>query len=380
VVIIAQILFSGYNLHINMKKVLAALIIPALILCAQQVPAASKAEPKVASHWHTIRDKILQCVLCPRKCVLDVGQRGVCTVRINKSGTLYTLGYGNPVAVHVDPIEKKPFFHVLPGTNAFSIAVAGCNMRCLFCQNWTISQAKPDEVTAYDMSPKEVVSGAMKNNCPFIVYTYTEPTVFYEYMLDISKLARQNGLRNGMHTCGYINPEPLKELLKYTDAVNVDLKSFDTEFYRKMGMMAELDPVLETIKTVKKEGVWLEITNLLIPGQNDNPAQIRKMCMWIKENVGDEVPLHFSRFTPSFRLENLPPTPVEKLEEAYKIAKESGLKFVYIGNLPGHTYENTYCPKCGKLLIARVGYTVLENHLKDGRCKYCAETIPGIWK
>ena len=338
-----------------------------------------KAVPRVASYWKKIKDNIVQCVLCPRRCVIDVGQRGACTVRINKDGTLYTLGYGDPVAVHIDPIEKKPFFHVLPGSNAFSIAVAGCNLRCLFCQNWEISQSRPDETLNYDLSPQAVVEGAIKNNCESIVYTYTEPIVFYEYMLDIAKLARAKGLKNGMHTCGYVNPEPLKELLKYMDAVNVDIKGFNEAFYKKMSMMAGLKPVLETIKTIKEEGVWLELTNLVIPTQNDDPKEIRQMCVWIKENVGDEVPLHFSRFMPSFQLANLPPTPVEKLEEAYRIAKEVGLKYVYIGNVPGHDYENTYCPNCSRLIVKRIGYRVLENDIKGGKCKFCDYKIAGIW-
>ena len=338
-----------------------------------------KATPRIASYWQKVKDNIVQCVLCPRRCVIKPGMRGFCTARINKEGALYTLGYGNPVAVHVDPIEKKPFFHVLPGTNAFSIAVAGCNMRCLFCQNWGISQAKPDEVSAYDMPPEKVVDEAIRNDCPFIVYTYTEPTIFYEYMLDISKLARAKGLKTGMHTCGYINQEPLKELLKYMDAVNVDLKSFDEGFYKKMGALAELKPVLDTLKEIKKEGVWLEITNLIIPGQNDDPGQIRRMCKWIKENLGDETPLHFSRFMPSFQLQNLPPTPIEKLEEAYRIASDVGLKYVYIGNVPGHPQENTYCPNCKKLVVGRAGYEILENNIKDGKCKFCGYKIAGIW-
>ena len=361
------------------RRFLSILSVLFLIVSSCFADETYKAVPRVAGWWNRVRDDIVQCVLCPRKCVLAPGQRGICTVRINKDGLLYTLGYGNPVAVNIDPIEKKPFFHVLPGTEAFSIAVAGCNMRCLFCQNWQISQSKPDEVTAYDMPPETVVAEALKNNCPFIVYTYTEPTVFYEYMLDISKLARQKGLMNGMHTCGYINPEPLKELLKYMDAVNVDLKGFREDFYNKMGMMASLSPVLDTLKTIKREGVWLEITNLLIPGQNDDPEDIKKMCLWIKENLGDDVPLHFSRFMPSFRLQNLPPTPVEKLEEAYAIACRIGLKYVYIGNVPGHPRESTYCPKCKKLIVKRVGYRVLENNIQDGKCKFCGYGISGIW-
>ncbi|MDD5423279.1 MAG: AmmeMemoRadiSam system radical SAM enzyme [Candidatus Omnitrophica bacterium] len=359
--------------------VFSALIVVTLSFCFSAVVLAAKPAPRIASYWERVRDNVVQCVLCPRKCIIDVGQRGVCTARINKDGMLYTLGYGNPIAVHVDPIEKKPFFNVLPGTNAFSIAVAGCNMRCLFCQNWQISQSKPDEVTAYDMPPEEVVKQAQASNCPFIVYTYTEPIVFYEYMLDISKLARTKGLKNGMHTCGYVNPEPLKELLKYMDAVNVDLKGFNEAFYKKMGMMAELQPVLETIKTVRQEGVWLEITNLLIPGQNDDPEEIRRMCVWIKENTGSETPLHFSKFTPSFQLQNLPPTPLKKLEEAARIAKDAGLKYVYVGNVPGHPLEDTYCPNCGKKVMDRLGYEVLQNNIKNGKCKFCGYKIAGIW-
>lgn len=339
-----------------------------------------RATPRIARYWTHIKDGIVQCGLCPRRCVLGPGQRGFCTVRVNKDGDLYTLGYGNPVAVHLDPIEKKPFFNVMPGADTFSIAVAGCNMRCLFCQNWQISQSRPDEETAYDLPPERVVEEAIRLNAPFIIYTYTEPTVFYEYMLDISRLARTRGLRNGMHTCGYINREPLEELLKYMDAVNVDLKGFDPDFYRRMGSMAELEPVLETLKTIKNSGVWLEITNLVIPGQNDGPAEIRSMCRWIKTNLGDGVPLHFSRFLPSFRLQNLPPTPLEKLEEASRIAKEEGLKYVYIGNDPGNDRANTFCPVCGALLIKRLGYESSVVGMKDGICEKCGYAVEGIWR
>jgi pyruvate formate lyase activating enzyme len=338
-----------------------------------------KSIPKLANYWQNIKENIVQCLLCPRKCVLDAGQRGVCTVRINKEGKLYTLGYGNPVAIHIDPIEKKPFFHVAPGEPVFSLAVAGCNMRCIFCQNWQISQSRPDETENYHLSPEEIVEKTIENNCKFIAYTYTEPTVFYEYMLDIAKLARAKGLKNTMHSCGYINAQPLRELLKYMDAVNIDLKGFTEEFYAKIGLLAQLKPVLETLKIIKEEGVWLEITNLIIPNFNDDPQKIRQMCIWIKENLGDEVPLHFSRFVPNFKLQNLPPTPIEKLEEAYKIAKDAGLKYVYIGNVPGHKGENTYCPNCGKIVVKRIGYEILENNIKDGKCKFCGYKIVGRW-
>jgi pyruvate formate lyase activating enzyme len=363
-----------------MKKcILIALILSAMVLTAAYAEQDGKAVPKPAEYWRSVKNNIVQCLLCPRKCVLAVDKRGACAVRINKDGKLYTLGYGNPVAIHIDPIEKKPFFHVAPGESVFSLAVAGCNMRCIFCQNWQISQARPDETENYNIPPEEVVKKAIESKCKFICYTYTEPTVFYEYMLDIAKLAKKKGLKNTMHSCGYINPEPLKELLKYMDAVNVDLKGFTEEFYTKMSFDAKLKPVLETLKIVKQEGVWLEITNLLIPGLNDDPEKIKEMCVWIKENLGDDVPLHFSRFMPAYRLENLPPTPVEKLEEARKIAISVGLKYVYVGNMPGHEWENTYCPNCGKILVKRIGYQVLENYIKSGKCKFCGYGIAGRW-
>ena len=369
--ILSSCLFTGIFLA-------TILINPAAIRA--QAEQNIKAVPRLANYWQKIKDNIVQCLLCPRKCVLDAGQRGVCTVRINKEGKLYTLGYGNPVAIHIDPIEKKPFFHVAPGEPVFSLAVAGCNMRCIFCQNWQISQSRPDETENYNLSPEEVVNKTIENNCKFIAYTYTEPTVFYEYMLDIAKLARAKGLKNTMHSCGYINPQPLKELLKYMDAVNIDLKGFTEEYYAKIGLLAQLKPVLETLKTIKEEGVWLEITNLIIPNFNDDPQKIKEMCIWIKENLGDEVPLHFSRFVPNFKLQNLPPTSIEKLEEAYKIAKGVGLKYVYIGNVPGHKGENTYCPNCGKIVVKRIGYEILENNIKDGKCKFCGYKIAGRWR
>ncbi|MDD5116173.1 MAG: AmmeMemoRadiSam system radical SAM enzyme [Candidatus Omnitrophica bacterium] len=344
-----------------------------------QAQEASESALHPASYWESLNDGNLQCLLCPRKCVLKEGERGFCTVRINKNGSLYTLGYGNPVAVHIDPIEKKPFFHVHPGASVYSLAVAGCNMRCVFCQNWQISQSRPDEAQSYRLSPSEAVNQAEQNGCRFIAYTYTEPTIFYEYMMDIAKIAKSRGIKNTMHTCGYINREPLKELLRYMDAVNVDLKGFSEEVYSKIGQMASLGPVLETLKTVKGSGVWLEITCLLIPGLNDDSSRIREMCEWIRDNLGDETPVHFSRFMPAFKLMNLPPTPLEKLKEACNIAKSAGLEYVYIGNVPGHPLESTYCPRCGKILVKRIGYKILENNIKDGKCVFCGNEIAGRW-
>ncbi len=350
---------------------LEALLSP---LCYSQV------KPHPALYWEKLESDKVKCHLCPRGCVIPEGARGFCGVRTNIGGELFTIGYNDPVAVHIDPIEKKPFFHVLPGTGALSIAVAGCNMRCIFCQNWTISQSRPDETMNYYLTPHQVVALAKKYHTPSVVFTYTEPTVFYEYMLDIAKQAKKEGLFVGMHTCGYINPEPLKGLLRYMDFVNVDLKSFSEEFYNEMGQGAHLQPVLNTLKTIKNAGVHLEITYLVIPTKNDSPQMIKEMCEWVKDNLGKDTPLHFSRFFPQYKLTNLPPTPVETLKKAYKIARQVGLEYVYIGNVPGIKQESTFCPHCGKILIRRVGYTVLENNIEDGRCKFCGQKVPGVWK
>jgi pyruvate formate lyase activating enzyme len=331
-----------------------------------------------ARYYRKLDGGAVQCVLCPNFCSIGEGGRGICRVRRNRGGALYTLVYGAPCAVHVDPIEKKPFFHVLPGTRSYSISTVGCNMRCVFCQNWQISQAAPEESVSYDLPPEKVVEGALQNDCATIAFTYTEPTVFYEYMLDIAKLAKEEGVKCVMHSCGYINPDPLRELCRYLVAVDIDLKGFSEEFYRKLGQ-GHLAPVLETLKVLKEEGVWIEITNLLIPGENDEPALIRSMCKWIKDNLGDEVPLHFSRFYPAYKLQNLPPTPIETVERSRKIALEMGLKYVYVGNIPGHPGESTFCPNCKKMVLQRLGYTVMSNNIVKGKCKFCGYEIKGVW-
>lgn len=334
---------------------------------------------KEASFYKKLAQDVVECLLCPRRCRIAEGGRGFCQVRINQGGKLFTLTYGYPCAVHIDPVEKKPLFHVLPGSSVFSLASAGCNLRCKFCQNWTISQTTPEHTYNYDLPPEEVVAAAKRRNCPSIAYTYTEPGSFYEYMLDTAKVAKKEEILNLFHSCGYINPEPIRELSQYLDAGNVDLKGFSDDFYKK-ACSAELQPVLETLKILKEEGVWIEITNLVIPTLNDDPELIRKMCLWIKENLGAEVPIHFSRFHPEYKMKNLPPTPVETLEKAQQIAQEVGLKYVYIGNVPGHPAENTYCPSCKKILIERRGYAILQNNIMKGHCKFCGEKIPGIWE
>lgn len=318
------------------------------------------------------------CRLCPRECIIPEGESGFCRARKNIRGTLYAMGYGAPCAVQIDPIEKKPFFHVMPRSAVFSIASAGCNFRCRFCQNWQISQSSPTETLNYSLTPGQVVEEARRNGCRSIAYTYTEPINFYEYMLDTAKLAKKAGILNVCHSNGFINPEPLGELSQYLDAADIDLKGFSDGFYRKL-CEGELKPVLATLVTLKKKGVWLEITNLIIPGYNDDPSMTEEMCLWIQKNLGPDVPLHFSRFFPMYRMTSIAPTPVRTVERAREIALKAGLRYPYTGNVPGHPGESTYCPRCKKPIIKRTGYTVLEFHVKEGRCAYCSEPIKGIW-
>jgi pyruvate formate lyase activating enzyme len=328
-----------------------------------------------AMFYEKLKSNYVRCDLCPNNCVLKEDEVGTCGVRQNIGGELYTLVYNQPVAIHVDPIEKKPLYHFYPGSQILSIATVGCNLRCNFCQNWTISQSRPNETTAYQATPEQIIALAKEYDCQSIAFTYTEPTIFYEYMLDIAKLAKKEGLKTVMVTCGYINEKPLRELAKYIDAANIDLKGFSDEFYSTY-TTGSLQPVLNTIQIAKEEEMFFEITNLVIPQANDDPIMIRAMCKWIKENIGDEYPLHFSRFFPNYKLTNRPPTPVKTLEMAYEIAVEEGLKYVYIGNV-GNIGEDTYCPKCGKLLIDRSGYSLEKINIKNGKCEFCGEEIFG---
>jgi len=319
----------------------------------------------------------VQCELCPTECVLGEYEVGGCRVRINRGGVLYSLVYGKPCAVHIDPIEKKPFYHFLPATAAFSIATAGCVLGCKFCQNWQISQARPEETDYTELPPGEVVRQAAFYRCRSITYTYTEPTVFYEYMLDTAVIAKAQGIKNTAHTCGYIKEKPLRELAKYMDAADVDLKAFSEDFYGRI-CGGRLKPVLDAIVVLKEEGVWVELTNLLIPTLNDDTAGIRDMCRWIYKNAGPDTPLHFSRFFPYYKLTDLPPTPVETLTAARKTALDAGLRYVYIGNLRSEA-ENTYCHHCRNLLIERRGYFVARNSVAGGRCGFCRTPVAGVW-
>jgi len=319
----------------------------------------------------------VQCELCPTECVLENYQVGGCRTRINKEGTLYSLVYGKPCAVAVDPIEKKPFFHFLPGTRAFSIATAGCVLGCKFCQNWQISQANPEDVDHQNLPPDDVVRQAVYYDCRSITYTYTEPTVFYEYMFDTAQIARKFGVRNTMHSCGYINEKPLRRLAKLLDAADVDLKAFTEDFYSRI-CGGRLKPVLDALVVLRQENVWLEITNLVIPTLNDDPKKIREMCGWIVKELGPDVPIHFSRFFPYYKLKDLPPTPFETLKDALKAAQDAGMRYAYIGNIRTEA-ENTYCHRCRKLMIERIGYHVNQINMAGGKCRHCGTAIPGVW-
>jgi pyruvate formate lyase activating enzyme len=319
----------------------------------------------------------VQCELCPTECVLGNYQVGGCRTRINKDGVLYSLVYGKPCAVAVDPIEKKPFYHFLPATSAFSIATAGCVLACKFCQNWQISQASPDDVDAQNLPPADVVRQAMYNRCHSITYTYTEPTVFYEYMYDTAEIARRYGIRNTMHSCGYINEKPLRRLAKLLDAADIDLKAFTEDFYGRI-CGGKLKPVLDALVVLRQEKVWLEITNLVVPGLNDDARQIGDMCRWIVKELGPDVPVHFSRFTPQYKLKDLPPTPLATLTDAHRIARDAGVRYAYIGNIRTEA-ESTFCHKCRKLLIERIGYFVKQNQIVQGKCRSCGTAIPGVW-
>jgi pyruvate formate lyase activating enzyme len=333
---------------------------------------------KLSPYFTPLDGGEVQCELCPRRCRVARGKRGFCRVRENREGRYYSLVYGNPCAVHLDPIEKKPLFHVLPATTSFSLATAGCNFQCKFCQNWEISQASPEDVYSYEVAPEAVVKKAKEAGAHSIAYTYVEPTIFYEYMSDIGLLAKKAGLLNVYHSNGFINPAPLRSLCKLMDAANIDLKGFTEDFYRELSS-GELAPVLETLKTLKRERVHTEITNLVIPTKNDEMPVVKEMCLWIRKELGPETPIHFSRFYPLYKLRSLPPTPVSTLAKVREVALSAGLEYVYIGNVPGHEGENTFCPKCKKRVIQRTGYMIGEVHMKGGKCGYCGKPMPGIW-
>jgi len=333
---------------------------------------------KEAGYYKKLEDENVQCVLCPRNCVIKKDSYGFCNARKNIKGKLYSVLYSNPCAVHIDPIEKKPLYHFLPGSKALSIGTAGCNLDCRHCQNWTMARARPKDILTEKISPEEIVELAIKNDCKIISYTYNEPTIFFEYMLDCAKIARKKGLKNTIVSNGFINKEPLKELCKYIDGANVDLKAFNNKFYKDI-CSAWLEPVLESLKILKQENVWLEVTNLIIPTLNDNLDEIKKMCIWIKENLGTNVPLHFTGFYPCYNLLDLPGASPEILKKARKIALSIGIKHSYVGNVFSAEENNTYCPKCNRLLIERSGFGIIKNNIKNNKCS-CGEKISGVFE
>lgn len=328
--------------------------------------------------YQVLEENKVRCKVCNHFCVINEGKRGICKVRVNKGGKLYTLVYGRLIAENVDPIEKKPFYHFLPESFAFSIATVGCNFVCPFCQNYDISQLWEEKniIGVIEETPQDVVKKAISYKCQSISYTYTEPTVFFEFAYDTAKIAKEKGLKNNFVTNGYMSKEALKMISPYLDAANVDLKG-DEEFYRKL-CKAKRNPVIENIKMMKELGIWVEVTTLLIPDYNDSEEQISQIAKIIKE-IDPSIPWHISRFFPHFKMSDHFPTPVEKIKRAREIGFEEGLKYVYTGNIPGDDGENTYCSSCKKLLIRRFGYNILENNIINGKCKFCGEKIDGVF-
>ncbi len=336
-------------------------------------------ELKEAYHYSSLENGDVQCGICFRECRIPEGSSGFCRIRVNENGTLYNKVYGRPSAVNVDPIEKEPMHHFHPGTSILCVGTASCNFRCKFCHNWHLSQRDIDEVSrTYDLAPEHIVMEAETGEVPGISFTYNEPTVFYEYMYDISRQASQEGFNVIFHSNGGMQEEPLRELLEYVDGVTVDLKAFTNEFYRDV-CQAEKEPVLNTLKTIESEGVWLEIVNLVLPGFNDDAEEIREMSTWIKEELNPEVPVHFSRFSPSYQMTDLSSTPVDTLETCRNIAMDEGLKHISIGNVPGHEANSSFCPDCGRKIIDRFHFSVNAINMENGSCQYCGSEIAGVW-
>ena len=381
------------GLACDRRSFLKAATLPCLAACAGAMIGSRNAVPMLASplaeddsqfvkearFYDKQPYRKIKCKLCPRGCSIDDRERGYCGVRENRGGTYYTLVHSRVVTAHIDPIEKKPLFHFLPGTVALSIATAGCNVNCKMCQNWDISQVRPEQVRSNYAPPERVAVLAQQNSCPTIAYTYSEPVVFYEYVADTAEAAHRLGVKSVVVTGGYIQQEPLEKLCRQLDAIKVDLKGYSEKFYKEV-VNGELKPVLDALVTIRKYGVWNEIVYLVIPTLNDSDAEFQGLAKWVKSELGPDVPVHFTRFHPEYLLKNLPPTPVETLERAKAIADAEGLHYVYIGNVPGHPAENTYCPKCRKIVVERTGYTVGTVHIHNNKCQYCQQPIPGVWR
>ncbi|MBT3220908.1 MAG: AmmeMemoRadiSam system radical SAM enzyme [Proteobacteria bacterium] len=321
----------------------------------------------------------IQCELCPRLCTIKAGQAGDCRVRVNIDGKLRAVTYGYPVSVHIDPMEKKPLFHFLPGEPIFSVATVGCNLHCQHCQNWEISQANPDDVEAYDLPPENLAALAHSKGCRAVAYTYTEPLVYYEYTYDSSVACHKRGLKNVLVSAGYINPEPWRALCKVIDGAILDVKAMSDRIYRET-CLGTLEPVLNTLRIAREEGVWVEVLNLLIPTINDSNGLIDDLAIFVRDELGVGVPLHFTAFHPDYKLRHIPRTPQKTLERARQRALQAGLHNVFVGNVMGSEGENTYCPGCDTVIIRRVGFKILENRLDGGSCPDCGTPIFGVWK
>ncbi|MGP8154764.1 MAG: AmmeMemoRadiSam system radical SAM enzyme [Smithella sp.] len=323
-------------------------------------------------------ETIAKCFLCANGCAITNGQRGRCRTRMNVNGELKSLVYGRPVSIHIDPIEKKPLYNFLPGSAAFSLATAGCPLSCKFCQNWEISQASPEDNHVSFSPPAKIVHAAHASKSPVIAFTYNEPTVFTEYLTDIARNTKKQGLRSVLISCGFMNEAPLAEMCNVLDAIKIDLKGYSEDFYQS-ACGAQLRPVLRSIKQVAKSRVHLEIVNLVVPTLNDSDKMLQGLISWILEEVGPDVPVHFTRFHPDYQMRNLPPTPVATLERAYNMAMSKGMHYPYVGNVPDHPGNNTYCPKCKKAVIKRQGFFITEINLEGGHCEFCGHKIAGVW-
>ncbi|MDO3376720.1 AmmeMemoRadiSam system radical SAM enzyme [Geoalkalibacter halelectricus] len=335
---------------------------------------------KEAMFWEKAGDHQVRCGLCRFRCLIAEGRRGVCGVRENRAGILYTLVYGRSVAENVDPIEKKPLFHFHPGSLSYSVATVGCNFRCLHCQNHQISQVAHDsgvELTGHPLPPAEIVRRAKQSGCRSIAYTYTEPTIFFEYAYDTAVLARREGIKNVFVTNGYTTAQALAAIAPYLDGANVDLKGFSENFYREV-VGATLAGVLDTLKEYRRLGIWIEVTTLLIPGRNDQPGELRKLANFIAKELGVDTPWHVTAFYPTYKLTDAPPTPAQTLRLARKIGLEAGLRYVYTGNIPGEQGESTFCSGCGELLFERRGFRLGRMNLNEGRCRSCATPVAGV--
>lgn len=379
--------FSRRDLLVSTCRLAAAGIVGAPLSALLSGVANASSDPALdeilrtapkARFFDPLSSGTVRCTLCANRCVVALGGRGRCRARMNVDGGLRALSFGRHVAVHVDPIEKKPFFHFLPGVQAYSIGTTGCPLRCRFCQNWQISQSTPEQLPSAFTPPSAVVSAAGAAKAPVIAFTYNEPTVQFEFLAEVVPLARKAGIRSVIVSSGIMNEEPLREMCGFLSAVKIDLKGFSPEFYRDV-CEADLSAVLRSVRQVAKSGVHLEIVNLVVPTLNDSEKMLNGLAEWVVGEIGPDVPLHFTRFHPDYQLRNLPPTPVRTLERAREIAMSKGIRYAYVGNVPGHPGNNTFCPGCGKVVIARSNFFVTEMQMDNGRCRSCRRQIAGVW-